>query len=64
MLPEGALAEVQRASRASKPTSVVILDLDHFKQVNDRYGHAAEADQTLYAARRVGRNQVRLASAG
>ncbi|MDO8735972.1 MAG: diguanylate cyclase [Thermoleophilia bacterium] len=30
-----------RASRTSKPFSLVMLDLDHFKDYNDLYGHAA-----------------------
>ena len=50
--------EVQRASRASKPTSVVMLDLDHFKQVNDRYGHAA-GDSVIRALANLLRQRLR-----
>lgn len=32
--------EVARAQRYSRPLSVVFFDLDHFKEVNDRFGHA------------------------
>ncbi len=42
--------EVQRAERSGKPLSVILLDLDDFKQVNEREGHLV-GDEVL---RRVG----------
>ena len=43
---EVAEAETARARRYNNPLSVVIADVDHFKKVNDQFGHAV-GDEAL-----------------
>lgn len=50
--------EVARMSRAPRPLSLLMCDLDHFKKLNDSLGHAA-GDRALRAAADVLQKTVR-----
>jgi PleD family two-component response regulator len=51
--------EVQRAARYARPLSVMMLDVDHFKRVNDTWGHAA-GDIVLHGVAQEIQRQIRI----
>ena len=44
-------AELRRTQRYGRPLAVILCDVDHFKQINDRHGHDA-GDAVLWAVSR------------
>jgi len=52
---EQLLRELRRAERYGRRFSVLLMDIDHFKGLNDRYGHLAGDDVLIDLARRIQR---------
>lgn len=57
-ITERAEAELNRASRKQHPLSLVMLDIDHFRGVNDQHGHLI-GDQALRLVADAVRSSVR-----
>jgi diguanylate cyclase (GGDEF)-like protein len=50
--------DFQRAARGGQPLSCLMIDADHFKSVNDRFGHA-KGDQVLALIGGICKSQIR-----
>lgn len=50
--------EISRASRHGRPLCLVMLDIDHFKDVNDTFGHLA-GDQVLKEVAQLAKSRLR-----
>jgi len=57
-LVEAAKGAIRHAARDGRPLSLISMDVDHFKSINDRFGHAI-GDRVLKAVVEVCKKQLR-----
>ena len=50
--------EMERSRRSDQPTTLIMMDIDHFKEVNDAYGHEV-GNRTLAHVAKILRNAIR-----
>lgn len=46
--------EIERANRSFQPLSLILLDIDHFKTFNDRWGHELGNKALIHVAQLIG----------
>jgi diguanylate cyclase (GGDEF)-like protein len=57
-LVQRAQMEIHRSQQENKPLSLLVLDIDHFKKVNDEHGHSI-GDQALKEISRIAQQSLR-----
>lgn len=55
---ETLIKEISKANRFKYPLSVLMIDIDHFKNFNDKYGHLV-GDKVLYVIAEIIRDTIR-----